>query len=564
MNEEILVSIGLPTYNRPEGLRRALTRITQQTYKNLEIIVSDNFSPDPEVGEVVKQFQRQDPRVKFIRQSKNIGASANFRFVLEQASGEYFMWASDDDYFESHKLIEALVGECSSHILVFPDFNIFTKPDKLEIEALEKIYGECRTAWHYLKAWSRSISGYPVYGMYNLKMLEKENIVLKFDEELSYYNEGTLLHRIFLSGKVKFVPNVYIRLDNNSNRPDSLTMMRNFSVFSKASFALILGAKAVRKFRIIRNVFICCRTHFGQLYKQSKEIASFPQVARLVLVNPVLLAYVISLIYAAISAKLAKIYKKAIKSLFSKPLAMAGFKLESKRTIYQEQANRTHELMQHELLSNRWLIDMQIKTVIDVGANTGQFSQKILSFLPDVMIYSFEPIKSCYEELSRNLFFNGNVKLFNFALGDTDGEQTIYLNDFTPSSSLLEMDDLHKKAFAYTEKCTPEVIQVRRLDAMISEMVLQRPILLKIDVQGYEREVIRGGLETIKQVDVMIVETSFSELYKNQPLFHEIYGLLRAQGFVYKGNYEQLINPNNGEILQADSLFIRATSEPVA
>ena len=92
-----LVSIGIPTYNRPEGLHRTLECITGQSYRNLEIIVSDNCSPGVDTENVVKEFQRDDPRIHYFRQDENRGAAGNFAFVLEKATGDYFMWATDDD-----------------------------------------------------------------------------------------------------------------------------------------------------------------------------------------------------------------------------------------------------------------------------------------------------------------------------------------------------------------------------------------------------------------------------------------------------------------------------------
>lgn len=99
MRKQSLVSVGIPTYNRPKGLQRTLECITQQTYKNLEIIVSDNCSPNPKVKDVVQKFQKKDKRIKYFRQDKNIFGE-NFTFVLRKSKGEYFMWAADDDSWE--------------------------------------------------------------------------------------------------------------------------------------------------------------------------------------------------------------------------------------------------------------------------------------------------------------------------------------------------------------------------------------------------------------------------------------------------------------------------------
>lgn len=92
-----LVSVGLPVYNRPELLYQALEAITTQSYKNLEIIISDDCSPGNGTRDVLNEFMAVDPRIKYIRQEKNLGPPANHRFVLEQATGEYFFWAAEDD-----------------------------------------------------------------------------------------------------------------------------------------------------------------------------------------------------------------------------------------------------------------------------------------------------------------------------------------------------------------------------------------------------------------------------------------------------------------------------------
>ena len=96
--KEPLVSVGIPTFNRPEALRNALEGIVGQTYKNLEIIVSDNGTPGNLTETVVQEFMREDSRISYFRQAENRGVFFNFQFVLDKATGEYFMWAADDDY----------------------------------------------------------------------------------------------------------------------------------------------------------------------------------------------------------------------------------------------------------------------------------------------------------------------------------------------------------------------------------------------------------------------------------------------------------------------------------
>lgn len=120
-----LISIGIPTYNRPDELRRTLAEITNQTYSHLEIIISDNASTNIEVEKVIREFMAKDARIQYFRQEKNIGINLNFQFVMEKASGEYFMWAADDDWHEPN-FVEALWHEISSDesaVVAFCDFD---------------------------------------------------------------------------------------------------------------------------------------------------------------------------------------------------------------------------------------------------------------------------------------------------------------------------------------------------------------------------------------------------------------------------------------------------------
>ena len=258
-----------------------------------------------------------------------------------------------------------------------------------------------------------------------------------------------------------------------------------------------------------------------------------------------------------------------IKILLTKLLSLIGYKINRtppRSEIYEREEKEKQELQREELESklkqelitkNRWLSNLKIKTVLDIGANTGQFAENFLTILPDIELYCFEPIKTCYAELKQNLEHNNKVNFFNFALGNENGEKTIFHNEYSPSSSILEMNNLHKEAFAFTEKAEPEVITIKKLDEITGDLNIKHPLLIKIDVQGFEMEVLKGGLETIKLADIIIIETTFEELYSGQPLFNEIYAFFQDLGFVFKGNFEQLTNPNDGRILQADSIFVK-------
>ena len=92
-----LVSIGLPIYSRPNLLKRALISLTNQSYANLEIVISDDHSPDDLVRSVARSYIESDPRIHYYFQDKNLGHFENHRFVFKVARGDFFFWASEDD-----------------------------------------------------------------------------------------------------------------------------------------------------------------------------------------------------------------------------------------------------------------------------------------------------------------------------------------------------------------------------------------------------------------------------------------------------------------------------------
>lgn len=206
-----------------------------------------------------------------------------------------------------------------------------------------------------------------------------------------------------------------------------------------------------------------------------------------------------------------------------------------------------------------WLKGKGIETIFDVGANTGQFASQFHRLFPDAAIYSFEPLEDCYNELLRRMGKVSTFHAYNIALGDETGKAQIHHNDFSPSSSLLPMEDLHKKAFPYTEKVSVEEINIKRLDEVVEQLPIRDNILIKIDVQGFEDKVISGGEKLISKASVLILETSFQPLYRGQLLFDDIYKMVTQKGFVYAGTEHTIRNPNDGSILQSDSVFCKAS-----
>lgn len=208
-----------------------------------------------------------------------------------------------------------------------------------------------------------------------------------------------------------------------------------------------------------------------------------------------------------------------------------------------------------------WLKGRNIHTVFDIGANTGQFAAQFNGLFPDAKLYSFEPLEDCYNELKKRMRKVDNFEAFNMALADINGELEFHRNEHSPSSSVLPMADLHEQNYPYTGKDTVIKVQSVRLDDVAKDLKIKDNLLIKIDVQGFEDKVIVGGENTIKQATILIIETSFQPLYIGQPLFEDIYDLLK-QDFRYIGSLgEPRINRIDGTPLFEDSIFVNKSSE---
>jgi FkbM family methyltransferase len=212
----------------------------------------------------------------------------------------------------------------------------------------------------------------------------------------------------------------------------------------------------------------------------------------------------------------------------------------------------------YELLNQPWIRDLEIKTVLDIGANVGHFALAISYLLPEAKVYSFEPLPECFKELEHRTSNNTNIKAFNVALGNESGSLMFRRNEYNFSSSFLEMSPLHVTAFPESAKCETTEVDIERLDDFAQNLEIKKPFLAKIDVQGFEDQVLKGGMETIYNANMIIVETSFFTLYKNQPLFDDIYLRLKAHNYTYVGAFDSLRDPISGRVLQEDSIFIRS------
>ncbi len=195
-------------------------------------------------------------------------------------------------------------------------------------------------------------------------------------------------------------------------------------------------------------------------------------------------------------------------------------------------------------------------TVIDVGAHSGQFALLVRSEWPSARVISFEPQPEPGAVCRR--FLGSDADLRMVALGESAGEATMQVTRASDSSSLLPIGSEQVNRFPGTDRVSELTVQVSTLDAEFPDASsLTGPVLLKIDVQGFELAVLRGGTRFLAAVRWVYVELSFVELYSGQPLAPAVIRFLDDHGFEMSGAFNMSEGPS-GEAVQADFLFTRA------
>lgn len=196
-------------------------------------------------------------------------------------------------------------------------------------------------------------------------------------------------------------------------------------------------------------------------------------------------------------------------------------------------------------------------TLIDIGANKGQFSLAYRSLFPEGKIIAFEPFEESANRFRQVFEGDPRVTLHGCALADVEGEATFHVTTRRDSSSLLKPGSGQSHAFDVHGEMQIKV-PVKRLDQVI-DMAALKPgaVLIKIDVQGAELQVLQG-CDDLEHADFVYVELSFVSLYDNQPLFAEVASYLFSRRFEMAGVFAQTVTSKFGPT-QADVLFKRGS-----
>jgi FkbM family methyltransferase len=201
-----------------------------------------------------------------------------------------------------------------------------------------------------------------------------------------------------------------------------------------------------------------------------------------------------------------------------------------------------------------------VNVVFDIGANSGQYSAGLRNAGFEGRIVSFEPLSQPFAALQSRASKDPLWECRQDALGDTDG--TIVINvagNSAESSSVLPMLQRHQDAYPPANYVATEEVPIRRLDTVAPEILGPTDkSFLKIDVQGFEKQVLAGGDSTVKnRCEGLQIELSFVPLYDGAMLIPEALDLVYSMGFRLTAVLPCFTDPRNGQMLQADGIFLR-------
>jgi FkbM family methyltransferase len=195
-----------------------------------------------------------------------------------------------------------------------------------------------------------------------------------------------------------------------------------------------------------------------------------------------------------------------------------------------------------------------LNTVVDIGANRGQFALCARRLYPNALIYSFEPLRSPAKAYLKT--FRGDLKtqLFNKAIALQSGSAAMHVSKWDVSSSLLPIAQAQQDNFPFTAESRQETVDTAPLAECLDRNAITGTALLKLDVQGYELAALRGCEDLLECFKYVYVEASFIELYVGQALATEVVAYLLTMGFDLTC-VANLSNGNAKRPIQADFLF---------
>ena len=205
-------------------------------------------------------------------------------------------------------------------------------------------------------------------------------------------------------------------------------------------------------------------------------------------------------------------------------------------------------------------VEHDVTLLFDVGANSGQFALTMRASGYKNRIVSFEPLEEAHQELLVNASLDEGWQVApKVALGSKSQSAVINVSKNSWSSSILDMlpacSDVEKNSIFVSK----QKVEIRTLDELYQEYLLKTDeiIGIKIDTQGFEKEVLLGSIDVLSKVKVVMIELSVVPLYADSELYEYFFDFFKRNGFTLWNIVPGFSNRTTGQLLQFDAYFVR-------
>lgn len=175
--------------------------------------------------------------------------------------------------------------------------------------------------------------------------------------------------------------------------------------------------------------------------------------------------------------------------------------------------------------------------ILEAGAHDGTDTLRMASFWPEAQIHAFEPVPAAYNELlARAREHPARVHCYPFGLGPSEGKMRMHISGngsagSCQSSSLLPPSESHTAEYSFVSFGKHIDIEVTSIDEWAKKQGLDRVDFMRLDMQGYEIEALRGAEYTLKRTSAIQLEVSHVQLYQGAPIYAEVKDWMAGRGF---------------------------------
>jgi FkbM family methyltransferase len=197
--------------------------------------------------------------------------------------------------------------------------------------------------------------------------------------------------------------------------------------------------------------------------------------------------------------------------------------------------------------------------LIDIGSNVGNFTEDFFRLYKNSRSICFEPVKKNYDSLCARFHGDDRVECRNYALSDFNGKSFIYTGRSESLCSMEKYSDEGNSAYKVSEASYEEIeeISCRRLDEIDISIPRDAKIFIKIDVQGHETQVVKGGILFCEKSDVILIECSFANEYSGiDPSFSAIAGMLQEKK-IFPIVFQEYGRSASNYAFERDVIFVR-------